>query len=305
MDAGRRPDPATLAAFAGTVVFLGANFVAVVFSNRELAPLWGGALRFLAATVILALIVAARRIPLPRGGAFVGAVLFGLLAFAANFGLLYWALRPGGAPANVAAIVFATIPLTTFLFALALRLEPFRWAGLLGALVVVAGTAVVVWSSRQAAVPLPELLAIVGASLCAAASGIVVKRSPRSHPLGFNLVAMAVGGVVLYAVCRLLGQPRAIPHLAPTLVALGWLVLSSIVAFALMVWIIGRWTASANAYGGVLAPLVTTPLAFVLLGQGVSGLFALGAAIIVIGVYVGALHRPRPAPAAPPAPPPP
>ena len=41
-----RADRATLAAFLGTVVLAGLNFVAVRFSNRELPPFEGAALRF-------------------------------------------------------------------------------------------------------------------------------------------------------------------------------------------------------------------------------------------------------------------
>ncbi|MES2155723.1 MAG: EamA family transporter [bacterium] len=301
MDA-HRPDRLTLAAFAATVVFLGSNFVAVRFSNQELAPFWGGAVRFALATVILVAIVAGRRIAWPRGKALVGAVLFGLLAFAANFGLLYWALRPGGVPAGVASIVYATIPLTTFVLAVAMGMERFRWAGLAGAVVVVAGTGLVVLSSRQAAVPLGPLLAVVAASLCAAMSGIVVKRTPRSHPLAFNAVAMAVGASVLYAACRIQGDVRAIPQLQATWLALAWLVASSIVAFGLMVWILGRWTASAQAYSGVLAPMVTIPVAAWLSHETVGASFAAGAVLVLAGVYVGTIWGVRRPPVAPPVP---
>jgi hypothetical protein len=46
----------TFAAFAGTVLIGGSNFVAVKFSNLELAPLYGAAVRFTAAAVIFALL---------------------------------------------------------------------------------------------------------------------------------------------------------------------------------------------------------------------------------------------------------
>jgi hypothetical protein len=58
------------------VVQVGANVVAVKFSNRELPPFWGYDLRFAVAAGIFAAIVAARRDSLPSGRALVGAALY-------------------------------------------------------------------------------------------------------------------------------------------------------------------------------------------------------------------------------------
>jgi uncharacterized membrane protein HdeD (DUF308 family) len=66
---GSRPDRATLAAFGALVVLVGANLVAIRFSNRELAPFWGAGTRFVLAAIVFGAIVAARRITLPRGTA--------------------------------------------------------------------------------------------------------------------------------------------------------------------------------------------------------------------------------------------
>jgi drug/metabolite transporter (DMT)-like permease len=61
------PDRTTLAAFAVLSLIGGLNVVAVKFSNQELAPLFGAAVRFAAAAVLLFVFVAIRRIPLPKG----------------------------------------------------------------------------------------------------------------------------------------------------------------------------------------------------------------------------------------------
>ncbi len=59
----------------------------------------------------------------------------------------------------------------------------------------------------------------------------------------------------------------------------------------LMVWVIRRWTASAAAYALVLAPFVTLPLAGALSGEAFGATLAAGAAVVLGGVYIGALHR--------------
>ena len=62
-------DARTYVAFALTALLAGGNAVAVKIANQELAPFWNAAIRFLAAAVILMVVVAALRLSLPRGRA--------------------------------------------------------------------------------------------------------------------------------------------------------------------------------------------------------------------------------------------
>lgn len=282
------PDRFTLVAFCAIVVLLGVNFVAIRFSNRELQPFWGAALRFGVASALLFTLIGLKKIPLPRGSALVGASLFGILAFAANFGLLYWALLR--VPSGMASVVFSLIPLLTVLFAILLRLERFRWRGLLGALMALAGAGVVFSEKLEADIPLVFLLAVLGAAVCAALSGIVVKWFPKSHPVSTNAVAMAVGTTLLFAVSRIAGEAVRVPVFTATWLALAWLIVSSVVAFVLMVWVITRWTASAAAYTAVLSPLVTVAVAAWLASETVTLTFLIGSGFVLAGVYIGALR---------------
>src|SRR5262245_58711693 len=108
---GRSDDRSILAAFVTVAIFLGVNFVAAKFSNKELPPFWGASLRFIITSILLFTIVRMRNIPLPTGKALIGAGLFGLFAFGINFGFLYWALTK--VSAGMASVMFATIPLIT------------------------------------------------------------------------------------------------------------------------------------------------------------------------------------------------
>lgn len=281
-----RLDGATMAGFMGVVVFLGINFVAVRFSNAEIDPFWGASLRFFAASLILTGIVFVSRAPWPDRQALRGTFLYGVLTFAAVYGLLYWALVV--LPAATGALVFATIPLLTFLFAVLVRLERFRWRGIAGALIVIGGVWVLVqgglWGGGA-----ERFLALFAAAAAAAAAGIVVKRSPRVHPMAMNAVGMGVAVPFLMVASLFSGEAWTLPRMAATQVAFVWLVTSSILAFVLMVWVLGRWTASAVAYGGVLAPLVTILVAHFLVDEPLTGPFLVGGLLIVIGVYIGAL----------------
>ncbi|MBI3859511.1 MAG: DMT family transporter [Thaumarchaeota archaeon] len=285
----QRLDWRVLVAFAALVVFLGVNFVAVRFSNRELAPFWGAALRFMIASAILFTVSFAFKLKLPSGRGLQGAVLYGVLAFGAGFALVYWGLVR--VPAAMGSIAFATIPVTTLVLAILVGLERFRWRGALGALVTLVGISLIFSEQLAAEVPPVPLLVVLIAAVTAAASGIVIKWFPRSHPVGVNAVAMAVGSGILIVVSLLVRETPRLPSLAPTWAALGWLVASSVVAFVLLVWVITKWTASAASYSSVLSPLVTFAVASSLAGESITLPFLAGSLIVLAGVYVGAISK--------------
>ncbi len=283
-----RSDPATVAAFITIVLFGGLNALAVRASNHELAPLWGAALRFGLASAVLFSIVTVRRVPLPRGSALTGSVLYGLLGFAGAFGLIYWGLVQ--TPAGLGQTILALVPLLTFLFAVAQRLERFRWQSLGGAVVAALGIAVV-FGDRVGGghVPALSLLAIVGAAACMAESNVVVKRFPKCHPVANNAVAMGVGAATLLCASFLSGEPRAVPAETSTWVAIAYLVLlGSVAVFSLFLFLISRWAASATSYVMLLMPVVAVAVSAALTGEPVTGAFVVGGTLVLAGVYLGA-----------------
>jgi hypothetical protein len=76
-------------AFAVEAVLAGGNSVAIRFSNRELARLWGAGVRFALGAALIGAVMAAMKLAIPRGRALMGALLFGLFQFAGAFGLYY------------------------------------------------------------------------------------------------------------------------------------------------------------------------------------------------------------------------
>lgn len=287
-------DRTTLIAFVIAVIFLGVNFVAVRFSNQELPPFWGAALRFIFAFILLFSIVRLRNIPLPQGTALTGAALFGLFSFALNFGFLYWALTR--VSAGMASVMFATIPLITQLIASLIGQERLTGRGLFGATIVIAGISVVFLEQLKFDIPLVYLGAVLFAVISASLSGIVVKQYPKSHPMATNVVGMGVAAILLLILSVVAGETRVLPSLPSTWLALGWLVLSSIVGFVLIVWLLSRWSATATSYVGVLTPLVTVAVASLLAAETPTPTFLAGSLLVLLGVYVGALSLQRPQP---------
>ncbi|HSK48789.1 MAG TPA: DMT family transporter, partial [Coriobacteriia bacterium] len=137
---GTPVDKATLAAFVALVFIGGSNAVAVRISSLELPPFWGAAARSLGAAAIFWVILLARRAALPRGRALLGAVLYGALGIGASYALLYWGIQ--SMPASLLMVILSLGPLLTMFFAVGHGLEPFRWRGLAGAVIALAGIAV-------------------------------------------------------------------------------------------------------------------------------------------------------------------
>ncbi len=296
----RRPpvDRVTLAAFVVAVLILGANWIGVRFSNRELPPFFGAALRFAVASVVLFGIVALRGIAIPRGRALAGATLYGLGQYFATFALIYWALV--AVPAGMTSVVFATLPLWTLFLAAAVGQERLRPMNLVGAFVAIGGLAVIFSDQLTADVPLVRVAAILGAAFFGAVTSVVVKAFPRTHPIATNAIGTAVGVPVLLIASRIVGEPWTLPQLSATWIALAYLVLSTVVGFVLLTWVILRWTPSAAAYGAVLGPIVTVVLATILAGEVFGPGFFVGGLIVGGGVYLGAISavgRARPVPA--------
>lgn len=284
-----RPDWFTLLAFILAAAFAGANTVAVRLSNSGLPPFWGATLRFSAAAVIFWIIVLLRGIALPRGRGLLGAVLYGLLSTGATYAFLYWGLVR--APASLAGAMLAFGPLMTFFFAWAHGLERFRWRGLIGALIATAGILLGV-AGGFGEVPVLSLLALLAGVACAAEGTVVFKLYPRSHPMATNAVALTTGVPFLALLSLLTGERWALPSTLNTWAAYGYLVLiGSVGFFALTLHVLSRWTASAASYIFLLIPVSSVIMAALVLGESVTASFLAGAALVIAGVWLGAVRE--------------
>jgi drug/metabolite transporter (DMT)-like permease len=277
----------TALAFAGIVVCLGLNFVAVRFSNRELPPLWGAGLRFVLASALLIGVVAVLRLPLPRGRALAGAVAFGGLAFGAAYAFIYAGMVH--VPASMAAVLFASLPLATLLLAVPLGIERLQSRGAAGASLVLVGMTVAFGDQLQSAVPPAALAAVAAGVLFTAAATILMKLTPKSNPVAATALGMPVGAGLLLISSALAGEQPVMPTQASTWLALAWVVASSIGGFVLLLWVLACWSASATAYAAVLTPLVAACSGTWLAGEALTPAFLAGSGLVVFGVYVAIL----------------
>lgn len=294
------PDRSTRAAFTAAVVIGGANFLAVKLSNEELDPLYGAALRFGIAAVLLFILAGVKRWPIPRGRAALGAALYGLLAFGLAYGLLYFALV--GLSPGLTSIVMASAPLVTLALAVAHGQERFTRRGVIGGMLAIVGIAVL--SARAVSGELRPIyfFSAVLAVVAVAESTVIVKGFPRSHPFTTNAVGMATGTVFLVIASLIFGEEWLVPRSGQTWLVLSWLVIAgSIGLFALFLYIVSRWTASATVYALTTMPIVAVTLGVLFTDEELSIELIAGAALVMSAVYVGALSRERSLPLQEPA----
>ena len=284
----RRPATAVLLVFTIVVIIGGSNFVAVRFSNRELPPFFGAGVRFAAASLLLFGLSAAMRLSLPRGRALAGALGFGTLNFGVTYALAYWGLL--SAPAALASTLVALAPLLTFLGSAALGDEPFRWSGVAGGAIAVAGVGLIFFEQVHD-VPIAALVALTLQAVGIAAATIWAKRLPRAHPVATNAVAMVPGALLLLVLAVIAGERPVIPARSETWVALLYLIASSTVLFVGFFFVVRRWTASASSYATVLFPVVTLAVGAIVAREMVGPWFVAGTALVLAGVYIGALYR--------------
>jgi drug/metabolite transporter (DMT)-like permease len=282
-------DRRILLAFAAVVLLAGSNIVAVRFSNRELDPFWGAGIRFLLASLILWAFVARGHHALPNGRALGGALAYGVLSFLVAYAFFYWGSQE--VPAGLGGTIMASVPLLTVMLAAGHRLEPLRLHGVLGAVIALAGIAVMSSGALAGDLSVLSVLAVVVAATAAAESGIVLKLLPSAHPVVTNAIGMSVGATLLLLLSLIAGESWQAPASPSVWGALIYLAVASPFLFMLVVYVIRRWTATGASYQFVLFPIVSVIGGALLLGEDVTSSLLLGAPLVLLGVYVGALSR--------------
>jgi drug/metabolite transporter (DMT)-like permease len=286
-----------LIAFAIFVLLTGGASVAIRYSYAELAPFWVGTSRFAIAALIFWGLVIYKRLPLPKGRALMGAVLFGTLTVGFAFLLTAWGLVV--ISASLYQILMATVPLFTLFLSAAQGVESITWRGIFGALLAIGGIAITVGGTSAENISLPHILAILIGAICISQGGVLIKRFPPNPPIMTNAIGMTVGALILGIASLVSGEAWTIPTMASTWVAYIYLVfLVTVLVFLLYMYILTNWTASGTSYGFVLVPLVTMVVASTIAGELITLNFLGGGLLVLAGVLVGALLPSKTKPAA-------
>ena len=284
------------AAFIGSAAIWGSTFLAIRFGNEATPPVWAATIRLVLASALLFGIAAIFRMPLPRGAALRGAALWGFFNLGINMTLLYTGEQT--VPSGISAVLFATVPLSTALLAAIFGVERLVTRKLIGAVVAIAGVAVIFAGELGVSVPLAGLVTIFGAATAAALANVLLKQAPKQQVIPLNAIGAGIGAVVCLVISVVLGESHALPTTMAAWLPIAYLTIAgSLGAFVLFTWLVTHWSVGNASLVGVIVPIIAVILGGLVKGEQPAPLTYVGAAIIISAVLI-ALRAPR-APAAP------
>ena len=278
------------AAFALACAIWGTTFLFIRIGNDTTPPVWGAGVRLSLAAVMLTALAFAVRAPWPRGAQLQAALWFGVVDFGVSLPLLYWGEQR--VPSGIAAVIFATIPLSTAVFARLAGLESLHPRTLIASVAALAGVALMFSSTIEGRFEPARLVAVALAALTASLAGVLLKRAPGGHPFATNAWAQGVGAIVCVAASRVLGETQAVPS-GPAWIAIGYLaVVGSVIAFATFAWLLQHWPVTRTSFIAVVIPVVALGVG-ALVRHERPGFRALAGSILILGAVIAGLAAGR------------
>lgn len=270
----------------------GSTYLGIAVVGTSMPPLMANGSRFLAATLVLGLVLVASRgprvlavsAPELRSVAVMGVALLGV-----GIGTLSLAERY--IPSGIAALLVAVMPLWVILLRLRAGDRPQRltlvgiavgFAGLAlmllpGGTTPVAGTDtdVVVWS-----------IAVMGSSFCWAYFSWRSIRYPfPRNPLVTTTYEMLFAGIALMLVGAVRGERIHVDAIQPDAWwAWAWLIAASIAGYTCYTWLLGHAPLSLTSTYAYVNPVVAVLLGFLIVGEAITRDVLVGLTVVVGGV---------------------
>src|SRR5882762_10722979 len=267
------------------------TWLAIKIGLRDLPPISFVAIRFLIAIIVLLAVSIGRTHLLPRGrNDYIVLAVTGVLMFAVNYTLLFWAELH--VSSGLAAVIQASIPIFGMFFAhWMLPDEPLRFQRLAGALIALGGVAVICGRLLGFNGPLAfwgGVGVVIGAASAAFANVLVKARSLQLAP------AMLAAWQMIFGIAPLLvlgfavdGNPVRFHWTSTSVFCLLYLaVIGSALTFLLLYWLLPRLTVAQLQSISLITPPGAVMLGWLLGGETFPVSSLLGAAFVLIGVWL-------------------
>jgi drug/metabolite transporter (DMT)-like permease len=279
------------AAWLTLCVVWSSTWLAIKLGLRDLPPISFVALRFVIAIVVLIAVSVGRvRLFPPRRSDYTLLAVTGILMFAVNYALLFWAELY--VSSGLAAVLQATIPIFGMLFAhWMLPDEPLRLGRLAGALIALAGVAVICarlldfnglfafWGG---------LGIVVGAAGAAYSNVLVKARAIQLAPAMLAAWQMIFGTAPLLLLGFIVdGNPVHFHWTSMSLFCLLYLaIIGSALTFLLLYWLLPRMTVTGLQTISLITPPGAVMLGWWLGGETFPMWSLLGACLVLVGVWM-------------------
>ena len=275
------------------------TWLAIKIGLRDLPPISFVAIRFLIAIIVLVAVSLGRTRLIPRTrNDYVVLAVTGVLMFAVNYTLLFWAELH--VSSGLAAVLQATIPIFGIMFAhWMLPDEPLRLPRLAGAIIALGGVTVICarllgfhghlafWGGVGV---------VVGAASAAYANVLVKSQSMQLAP------AMLAAWQMIFGIAPLLvlgfavdGNPAHFHWTVSSVFCLLYLaVIGSALTFLLLYWLLPRLTVAQLQSISLITPPGAIMLGWFMGGETFPLSSLLGAGLVLVGVWM--IFRKAPAP---------
>jgi drug/metabolite transporter (DMT)-like permease len=267
------------------------TWLAIKVGLRDLPPISFVAIRFFIAIIVLLAVSVGRTRLLPlRRSDYAVLAITGVLMFAVNYTLLFWAELH--VSSGLAAVLQATIPMFGLIFAhWMLPDEPLRFQKLAGVIIAIGGVTVICARLLGFNGPLAfwgGVAVVFGAGSAAFANVLVKARSIQLAPAMLAAWQMIFGTAPLLVLGFAVdGNPARFHWTSTSVFCLVYLaVIGSALTFLLLYWLLPRLTVAQLQSISLITPPGAVMLGWLLGGETfpISSLF--GAALVLVGVWL-------------------
>ena len=274
----------------------GSTWLFIKIGLTALPPFTFAGIRFLVASLILALLVTVRRVRWPRTRReWTLIAVVGVLQFAFNYGLVFWGEQY--ISSGLAAVLQATFPAFGLVIAhLYLPQERMTPGRVLGVLLGVFGVAVIFSNQLSIAGSMALLgsVALVLSAFFGSYGNVLVKAyGAKIDPQVLAAGQMVFGFVPLLAIgIATEGNPLRFHWTTMAVVSLVYLiVIGSVVAFALYYWLVRKMDVTNTMLIALVTPVVAVILGMIVLHEKLNWRLLAGSACIISGIGLIVLRK--------------
>ena len=279
----------TLERFAPALFVLlwSTGFVGAKYGLPYADPFVFLSIRILIASILLFALAKAMRMPVRIGrGAIARSGLIGFFLHACYLGGVFYAIAQG-LPAGVAAVVTSLQPVLVSVFAVKVLGEQLRRTQIAGLLTGLVGVVLVLGPSIDAQIPTPAIIAILIALMGSTTATLLQKKLGADIPLiSGTAYQYLFSGCVLGLIALATQETSITWNLRFTLAFVWLIVILSVGAILLLLWLLNTGSAAKVSSLFYLVPPATAIEAFFLFGEKVNTQGFLGIGITVLGVWL-------------------
>ena len=269
------------------VIIWSSGFVVAKYAFRSSDVIFFLSIRLFIAAAILALITKALKQSLRlTKGELIASLLIGVALHAIYLGGVWQAIAEGS-PAGIASVITSLQPVLVSLIAVRLLGEELRRNQIIGLLLGLAGVFLVLAPafSRVGEMTLIALLLLLAALGGSTSATLMQKKMGRSIPLLAGTTYQFLIAAILLGIYSLVTGRTALDWNVESTLAMVWAVIvTSIIAILLLLWMLTRGSAARVSSLLYLVPPMTAIQALVLFGEKLNPQAIIGIAMTALGV---------------------